>query len=154
MGISMRALIERRTPDGRWEGRGELDYIFGGDTLCGLLGGCTRRTTVPRPIAPLRGVPADTAYPCLHQPPAPYDPDAPALYLAVDDYDHSWLTLAELRAADLEQTVTVDYRPYGGIEEEPLYYAGNVQDIAALLEAHKMPGQSDDDVRMVFWFDY
>lgn len=118
------------------------------------------------PIAEPKGVPEDTSEVT----------SAWIEYNGSDGHSHSWLTLAELKAADLDQTyydnrlithrdaagrITGTCRATTGHHEGPVGYSKlfavfgrrDWDRLLADMETCKHDGQTDEDVRLVFWFD-
>ncbi len=173
MGCDIHATIERRVyldedrtehPD--WENAG--DPLIGRNyELFAVLAG-VRNSYGIKPIAEPRGVPDD----------ASTIVDAWKDYWKGDGHNHSWLSLKELKEFEYSKQEIYDYRYIGarnadgkiirtygssgsaeGVERVGkrtvfgLWGPEPFLQLIAKMEKAKEPGDTDDDIRLVFWFD-
>lgn len=172
MGCDIHAMIERRTvpyPDSspgyvRWANAGEPDVDRNYQVFAVLAGVRAERDDWPKISAP-RGIPSDAcgAMASWH---SEWEADA---------HSASWVTLAEMKAFDHGQTVWSDRlvsgrdkdgnitetcawsnREYPKVGQTNVFGPWGPEQwltLIASLEAVKREGDTDEDIRMVFFFD-
>ena len=165
MGCDIHAIIERKRPDGSyswWINAGDPD-IDRSYELFSVLAGVRNDLNI-KPIAEPRGLPEDVTSIMRDW------------FVDYGGHSPSYVTLKEMKNFDLDQTI---YDPHliisrdkdgkitgtcgatNGKHEGPvgerkifgLWGREYWQELIAQLEAVKRPGQTDDDVRLVFFFD-
>lgn len=194
MGCDIHAVIERRVQiQGDW-----YEWLNSGDPDIGrhyemfaVLAG-VRNSVGVEPIAEPRGLPAFKAWKTFQDGERwiswERDPDAErpcreieeiATRYGVDGHSHSWLTLAEIKAFDIEQyvddpSVIVGRADDGKVTATAGWASGGPHEVVGrrkilrwpgedepkawqrlirYMEQAKWDGQSDEEVRLVFFFD-